>query len=46
MWVELLLLEAEALNLVEVLPGLERDHIVCTDACHWLGCWVLSCVKC
>jgi hypothetical protein len=33
-WVEDLLLEAEALDLVEVLSGLERHHVVRGDASH------------
>ena len=35
-WVEDLLLEAEALDFVEVLSGLERHHVVCGYPSHWI----------
>ena len=45
-WVEDLLLEAEALDLVEVLSGLERHHVVCGDASHRSVGGVLGRVEC
>lgn len=46
MRIQLLFLKTEALYLVEVLASLERDHIVCADASHGLGCGVAGCVEC
>ena len=39
-WVQPLLLKAEALDFVEVLPSVQRDHIVGGDADHCVICWV------
>lgn len=45
MWIEHLFLEAEALNLVEVLASIEWHHIVGRYSNDWSVSWVLGCVE-
>lgn len=46
MRIQLLFLEAEALYFIEILSGIERDHIICANTNHRFVCGIASCVKC